>query len=174
MASNRNSKDGTRTPLSEAVKERARDLRKWRYLLYPAGLWIALLVLGVTVALLANPAAVGSGLPLSDEDVGKVATADIRAPISFTVPDVESTERKRREAEEAERSMYDFRQELGNERIRRLKEAFAEMSRVITEHQEAIQALEHAEPEEEPAAARKKKRRTKRRPRKRPRRKRRR
>ena len=45
---------------------------------------LLVIVLGLTTALLTNPAATGPTLPLADEDVGKVASADIRAPISFT------------------------------------------------------------------------------------------
>ena len=135
MANSRNSKERSRAPLKEVVKERAKGLREWKRFVFPASLVILVIVLGLTTALLTNPAATGPTLPLADEDVGKVANADIRAPISFTVPDVESTERKRRESEEAVRSVYDFEEQLGQEHVRRLKEAFAEMAKVIDDYQ---------------------------------------
>jgi cyclic-di-AMP phosphodiesterase PgpH len=149
MANGKNAKERGRGPL-KAVEKGVARLREWRSLLHPASLWAMLLLLGVTVALLINPSATGPSLPLSDEDVGKVATADIRAPISFTVPDVESTERKRREAEEAVRSVYDFEMELGNERIQRLKEAFADMAKVIDEHDDSLDRKGGAAEEEVP------------------------
>jgi len=135
MANSRNSKERPRSPLKEAVKERAKGLREWKRFVFPASLVLLVIVLGLTTALLTNPAATGPSLPLADEDVGKVAEADIRAPISFTVPDMESTERKRREAEGAVRSVYDFEEQLGQEHVGRLKEAFAEMAKVIEEHE---------------------------------------
>lgn len=145
MANGKNTKDRSK----ERPKERGRaperpraplsdtePRRNWRQAVPSLGLWGILLVLGVSVAVLTNPAATGPSLPLSDEDVGKVATSDIRAPISFTVPDIESTERKRREAEEDVPSLYDFYTELGSERVRRLREAFAEMRQIIEEHRQ--------------------------------------
>ncbi len=131
MANNRNSKERGRANL-KAVVEKTVNLRKW---LRPGALAAMLLVLGVTVAVFINPAATSPSLPIRDEDVGKVASADIRAPISFTVPDIESTERKRSEAEESVHSVYDFEMDLGNERVLRLKEAFGEMAAVVKEHQ---------------------------------------
>ncbi len=135
MANSRNSKERSRVPLKEVVKERALGLREWKRFMFPAGLVLLVIVLGLTTALLTNPAATGPTLPLRDEDVGKVANADIRAPISFTVPDVESTERKRHEAERAMRSVYDFEERLGREHTRRLKEVFAEMTQVIDSYE---------------------------------------
>ncbi len=131
MANTRNAKERGRANL-KAVVEKSIDWRKW---LHPGALVVMLLVLGITVAVFVNPAATSPSLPIKDEDVGKVASADIRAPISFTVPDIESTERKRGEAEEAVHSVYDFEMDLGNERVRRLKEAFGEMVGVVNEHQ---------------------------------------
>jgi len=144
MANSRNSKERSRSPLKEAVKERAKGLREWKRFVFPASLVLLVIVLGLTTALLTNPAATGPSLPLNDEDVGKVASADIRAPISFTVPDVESTERKRHEAEESVRSVYDFEEQLGREHVRRLKEAFAQMTKVIDEYETV-----HGEPPDE-------------------------
>ncbi len=135
MANSRNSKERSRAPLKEVVKERAKGLREWKRFVFPASLVLLVIVLGLTTALLTNPAATGPTLPLSDEDVGTVAKADIRAPISFTVPDMESTERKRREAAKTVRSVYDFDEELGQEHVRRLEEAFAEMTRIIESYE---------------------------------------
>ncbi|MBW1871226.1 MAG: HDIG domain-containing protein [Deltaproteobacteria bacterium] len=140
MGNGKNAKERTRAPIKSVDETGAwAFLRDWRKLLYPAGLAGILLVLGVTVAVFINPAAIGPTLPISDKDIGTVAKFDIRAPISFTVPDVESTERKRREAEEAVLSVYDFEKDLGTENIRRLKEAFAEMTKVIKEHNSLLQ-----------------------------------
>jgi putative nucleotidyltransferase with HDIG domain len=96
-----------------------------------AGLLLLLLVLSALVAWLANPMLGGQQMPLADEDVGKVISSDIRAPISFTVPDEEATERKRREAEEGVRSVYDFESELGQQRAARVGEAFRLMAGVM-------------------------------------------
>ena len=160
MASSRNSKERSRSPLKEAVKERALGLREWKRFVFPASLVLLVIVLGLTTALLTNPAATGPTLPLRDEDVGRVADADIRAPISFTVPDVESTERKRREAEKAVRSVYDFDEQLGQEHIRRLKEAFTEMAKVIDDY-EAVHGQPRKKEDPDGSGAKKKPRKKK-------------
>ena len=96
--------------------------------------------LGLVVAVLINPSQSPS-IPLSEDDVGKFATTDVRAPIRFTVPDVEETERKRREAEEKVRSVYDFDTDLGDRQVQRLREAFAEMNRVIEAHNQTVKGI---------------------------------
>jgi hypothetical protein len=122
-----------------ALVDRLKDWREW---VRSLGLWTVLAVLGVSVAVMINPATTGPDLPLEEEDAGRVATADIRAPMSFSVPDVEATERRRQEAEEGIRSVYDHEIELGAQRIQRLREAFSEMQRVIEEHRAQVLALE--------------------------------
>ncbi len=140
MANGKNAKDRARKPPKSVVEAAGtggkRDFSQW---IRPASYCLILFALGLTVAMLINPAATSPTLPLLDEDVGQVATTDIRAPISFTVPDVESTERKRAEAEESVRSVYDFEMELANEHVRRLKNAFGEMSQVTLAHEKALQ-----------------------------------
>jgi putative nucleotidyltransferase with HDIG domain len=125
-----------RTTLKDVVVEGSRNLVNWRQYIYPVTLSVVVLVLGVMVAVLTNPVTTEPALPLSDDDVGKKAVSEIRAVVDFSVPDVEATERKRREAEEAELSVYDFDVELGAEKIRRLREAFAAMANVIKQHEE--------------------------------------
>ena len=77
MVNGRNSRDRPREALADVVRERARGLRNWRNWWLPVTFGLMLLVLGVTVAVMTNPAATGPTLPLSGEDVGKVASAAV-------------------------------------------------------------------------------------------------
>jgi hypothetical protein len=136
-----------RDPLGDSQSERKRrwqGLRRWWVHLTFA---LVLLVLGVTVAAINNPATTSPTLPLSLDAVGRVANSDVRAQIGFSVRDTEATERKRVEAEAAIRSVYDFEQELGQERLRRLREAFAEMRRIIERQRQRAEDLQAVEPE---------------------------
>jgi len=110
-----------------AVGEALRRYPGWPRLGFRALVFGLIFLLSATVAVLVNPGTSGPSFPVSEEDVGKVATADIRAPVSFSVPDIEATERKRREAEESVRSVYDFEQNLLAERIERVRRAFGLM-----------------------------------------------
>lgn len=132
MASGKNAKEHVRTPLRAPESKKAVARRK----LVRLGLLVLLLVQGVAVAMLTNPASLGSDLPLSADFVGKVATSDIRAPISFTVPDTEATERKRQEAAAAVRSVYDFESKMGRDLVGRLREAFGRMQAVVQQYQQ--------------------------------------
>ncbi|HOX42812.1 MAG TPA: HDIG domain-containing protein [Myxococcota bacterium] len=118
------------------------ELRDWRAWVRSLGFWAGLCLLGVTVAIMVNPATTSPSLPLLDEEIGRVARADIRAPMSFPVPDVETTERKRQEASDSILSVYDHEAELGAQRIQRLRDAFGEMQRVIETHRAQVAALE--------------------------------
>ncbi|NMB75408.1 MAG: HDIG domain-containing protein [Myxococcales bacterium] len=120
----------------QAVSVLGQALRRypgWRRLGYRAFLLGLVLLLSAVVAILVNPGTSGPAFPVSEEDIGKVAGSDIRAPVSFSVPDVEATERKRREAEEAVRSVYDFEQNLLSERIGRVRRAFGLMRALLEE-----------------------------------------
>jgi len=118
------------------------ELRDWRAWGRSLGLWSVLFALGLAVAIMVNPATTSPSLPLFDEEIGRVASADIRAPLSFTVPDVDATERKRQEAADAILSVYDHESELGAQRLQRLRDAFGEMRRVIEAHHAQVVALE--------------------------------
>ncbi|MBN2498992.1 MAG: HDIG domain-containing protein [Deltaproteobacteria bacterium] len=149
------------TPLKKVVQDGARGLRNWRRWWLQLTFVLALIILGTTVAFMINPQTSSHWIPVKDEDIGKVAPEDIYAPKDFSVLDEESTERLRQEAEDAVRSVYDFEKELGQERIRRLREAFGEMESLISANREAVELLESqlAKPvEEEETGARKHKR----------------
>ncbi len=141
----RKNKDRTNLPFVQTVTEITRGLHKWQHRVYPMALIAMLLVLGALVGVLTNPAATSPALPLTEELVGSTATEDIQAPVSFPVTDEEATERKRKEAEESVRSVYDFEQELGSERISRLREAFAEMAKIIEQYEISIKTQKHKE-----------------------------
>ncbi len=141
-ANGRNQRD----PLGDTQAERKRrwqGLRRWWLHLTFA---LLLLVLGVTVAAINNPATTSPALPRSLDAVGRVANSDVRAQIGFSVRDTEATERKRVEAEAAIRSVYDFEQKLGQERLRRLREAFAEMHRIIERRRQQADELQEIGP----------------------------
>ncbi len=116
-------------------------IRDWRRLWYPLLLSLMVIGLGLVVAVLINPSP-SSSIPLSEEDVGKFATTDIRAPIRFAVPDVEETERKRHEAEEKIKSVYDVDMDLGDRQVQRLREAFAEIRGVVEAHDQTLQGID--------------------------------
>jgi putative nucleotidyltransferase with HDIG domain len=126
--------------LDSFLRDGASAIRDWRRLWYPLLLGLMVIGLGLVVAMLINPSPSPS-IPLGENDVGKFATTDIRAPIRFTVPDVEETERKRREAEEKVKSVYDFDTDLGDRQVQRLREAFAEMNRVIEAHYQTVKGI---------------------------------
>lgn len=135
MAGGKNAKEHMRSPLRAAETGKLVVRRK----LVRLGLLALLLAQGVAVAVLTNPASLGTDLPLSEDFIGKVATSDIRAPISFTVPDTEATERKRREAAAAVRSVYDFEGQMGRDLVGRLREAFGLMQAVVQQYQQEHQ-----------------------------------
>ncbi len=136
------------TPLSHRTGITAEMRQLWSIRL---GLISLLVGVSLLVAWLTNPAIGGQSLPQGEDQIGKVATTDIRAPVSFTVPDEEATERKRKEAEDSIRSVYDFESELGQQRIRRLREAFGVMTAAINEPGSG-DAQAPAEGEEQPKA----------------------
>ena len=114
------------------VKTALEAAKEWRQYAYPLVLVSLMGGLGITVAVLINPSTYTPNLPLSEDDVGRVASTDIRAPLSFTVPDMESTVRKQREAEDMVRAVYDWDLDLGEEVARRVKDAFSEVALVIS------------------------------------------
>ncbi len=127
--------------LESFFQDSAGAIRDWRRLWYPLLLGLMVIGLGLVVAVLINPSPSPS-ISLSEEDIGKFATTDIRAPIRFTVPDVEEIERKRREAEEKVKSVYDVDMDLGDRQLQRLREAFAEMRGVFEAHEQTVQGIE--------------------------------
>ncbi|RME28689.1 MAG: hypothetical protein D6806_02505, partial [Deltaproteobacteria bacterium] len=118
----------------QSVKARSEKHQRLVRRLVMAGLAGLLLLQGVAVAILTRPGSLMSELPVTDEYVGKVATSDIRAPISFTVADTEATERKRKEAAEAVRSVYDFESDRAQRTVRRLREAFGLMRKHLEQY----------------------------------------
>ncbi len=147
MANGRGSRDRVRDPIKSNLKEGLKRVLNWRRWWLPVTFGLMLLVLGVTVAVMINPATTGPSLPLTEEEVGTISNVDVRAPISFNLPDIEATKHKRMEAESAIRSVYDFEQELGRDRVRRLEEAFASMQRIVAQHESELEE-EHPEPDE--------------------------
>jgi putative nucleotidyltransferase with HDIG domain len=134
-------KTGSLFGLSKVYQKITSVILDWRHMWYPLFLGVMVIGLGFVVAVLINPSSSPS-IPISQGDIGKVAKSDIRAPIRFTVPDIEETERKRREAEDRVKSVYDFDTDLGSRQIQRLREAFAEMDQVIAVHNQTAKGNE--------------------------------
>ncbi|MBW2701114.1 MAG: hypothetical protein JRF33_09875 [Deltaproteobacteria bacterium] len=141
MANNKPSRERARDSLKKVVRNGAQGLKDWRRWWLQLSFVLVLLILGISVAFMLSPSTSSTNLPIHDEDVGHVASSDIKAPESFPVVDEQSTERLRREGESSIRSVYDFELELGQERMRRLSEAFGNMQVRVHDHDAEVARL---------------------------------
>ncbi|RMG12235.1 MAG: hypothetical protein D6729_16835, partial [Deltaproteobacteria bacterium] len=90
---------------------------------------ILLTLLAVGIAWLLTPARGIDSYPEA-KDLGTFVDRNIKAPTDFTVPDEETTKRKREEARRRVRAVYDFDRSAADEIAKRVHEAFGLMQNV--------------------------------------------
>ncbi len=110
--------------------------RLMRVLVGRIALFAILLTTSVACALLLTPDLFKQRLVLGDEVLGEFATGAVKANRDYTIPDNETTARKRAEASEAILPVYDYDTSVVELGVEHLREGFALMQREVAREEQ--------------------------------------